>query len=197
MENPIGRTIGNALEIEESIAILKGGGPKDSIDLICLQGAHLLELTNSVNSIDEGIAKIKQSFFDGSALKYFEQMLINHSVNPEIASKVCADPKSVLPQARNKTHLLAKKSGYIEAIDGMELAMLALKLGAGRNRAEDTLDPSVGIELLCDPGDPIQANEPWAVVHHNTPVPDVHHNSLISISATPSSIAPRLIQVVS
>ena len=81
MENPIGNMVGNALEIQESIEILKGGGPEDSIFITAQLGAHLLEMTGIAQSIEEGEAKIRSAFTDGSALEHFKVMLKNHRVH--------------------------------------------------------------------------------------------------------------------
>ena len=170
MENPIGNMVGNALEIQESIEILKGGGPEDSIFITAQLGAHLLEMTGIAQSIEEGEAQIRSAFTDGSALEHFKVMLRNHRVHSNTIEKLCDDPTSVLPQAKHKTHLYPKQNGYIRSIDGMGIAQLGLSLKAGRERVGDIIDPAVGIELCTVAGEHIQENEPWAIIHHNEPL---------------------------
>ena len=173
MENPIGNMIGNSLEIQESIEILKGGGPEDSIFITTQLGAHLLEMTGMVQSLEEGEAKIRRAFKDGSALQHFKTMLKNHRVHSDTIEKLCDDPISVLPQAKYKTPIYPKQDGYIKSIDGMGIAQLGLSLKAGREHVEDIIDPAVGIELCTLAGEYIQKNEPWAIIHHNE---DLHPN---------------------
>jgi len=170
MENPIGTMSGNALEIQESIDILKGGGPEDSIHITALLGAHLLEMTGMSNSVEEGEQMIRSSFKDGRALNIFKTMLSNHHVAPSVIKDLCAEPTSVLPQAKYQTELCSSAMGYIESIDGMAVALLGLKMKAGRAMVGDIIDPAVGIELVKSPGDKINKGEAWCIVHHNTPL---------------------------
>ena len=167
MENPIGTMTGNALEIQESIDILNGEGPEDSIAITALLGAHLLEMTGKANSVEEGEAILRQSWKDGTAMAAFKTMLKNHHVDAQTIESLCSHPTSVLPQARQHTRLTATSSGFIESINGMNVALLGLKMKAGRAKVGDVIDPAVGIELLKQPGDPIDAGEAWCIVHHN------------------------------
>ena len=167
MENPIGTMTGNALEIQESIEILNGVGPEDSIAITALLGAHLLEMTGKVHSVEEGEAMLRQSWKDGSAMAAFKTMLKNHHVDATVIESLCARPTSILPQAQYHTHLRASTSGFVQSIDGMAVALLGLKMKAGRAKVGDIIDPAVGIELLKQPGDSISTGEAWCIVHHN------------------------------
>ena len=170
MENPIGDKVGNALEIEESIDILNGGGPEDAIEITALLGAHLLEMTGLASSIAEGEQLIRDSFNDDRAMEAFKVMLGNHHVEPSVVESLCAEPTKVLPQATHQTHLTAQTTGFIHAIDGMAVALLGLKMKAGRAKVGDVIDPAVGLELIKRPGDAIKQGEAWCIVHHNDPL---------------------------
>ena len=199
MENPIGTMSGNALEIQESVDILNGGGPEDSIEITALLGAHLLEMTGKASSVEEGDRMIRQSWTDGTAMTAFKEMLINHHVEPSVVESLCNNPTSVLPQAKHQTSLTASQSGYIQAIDGMSVALLGLKMKAGRAKVGDIIDPAVGVEILKNPGDSVEAGEAWCVVHHNEPLNpewDEMRADFLSICSEKPLIPSRMIKVV-
>ena len=139
MDAPIGRTIGNALEIRESIEILKGGGPADTRELVHVLGGEMLAL----GGISDGEAKIKAALADGSALEVFRKVVEAQGGDP----RVCDSPGSVLPKPKHREEL-GLRPGRVVAIDSEALGVAALLLGAGRRVKEDTIDPSAG--LLCD-----------------------------------------------
>ena len=199
MENPIGTMTGNALEIQESIDILNGGGPEDSIAITALLGAHLLEMTGKAKSVTEGEAMLRKSWTDGSAMEAFKIMLKSHRVESSVIEALCSDPTSVLPQAKFHTPLTAKASGYIEAIDGMSVALLGLKMKAGRAKVGDIIDPAVGIELLKGPGERLEKGEAWCIVHHNKPLDpswDEMQAEFIKLSQNKLDSTSRVIKVV-
>ena len=199
MENPIGTMTGNALEIQESIEILNGGGPEDSIAITALLGAHLLEMTGKANSVEEGDVMLRQSWKDGSAMRTFKAMLKNHRVEETLVEALCSDPTSILPQSEYHTHLRANASGFIHSIDGMAVALLGLKMKAGRAKVGDVIDPAVGVELLKQPGDPIDAGEAWCIVHHNDALdptwPEMQAEFIQVVDVKPVAV-PRIIKVV-
>ena len=199
MENPIGDTVGNALEIQESVEILQGAGPEDSIDITAKLGAHLLEMTGLADTVEMGESKIRQSFQDGSAMSEFKRMLQNHHVSPEVTESLCVDPTSILPQAKQQTVLKAKKSGYIESIDGMAVALLGLRLKAGRAKVGDIIDPAVGIVIHKQPGAFLEQGDTWATIHHThdiNPSWDEMRASFLSIQENAVTIPSRVIKVL-
>ena len=126
-------------------------------------------------------------------------MLKSHHVNEQIIESLCKEPASVLPQAKHHTPLTAKESGYIEAIDGMAVALLGLKMKAGRAKVGDAIDPAVGVELLKQPGDFLATGEAWCLVHHN----DALDNSwsemqaeFIKVSQSKQPTTSRIIKVI-
>jgi pyrimidine-nucleoside phosphorylase len=139
MDAPIGRTIGNALEIRESIEILRGGGPADTRELVHVLGAEMLAL----GGVPDGRARIEKALSDGSALEVFRKLVEAQGGDP----RVCDSPGSVLPKPLHREEL-ALPPGRIVAIDSEALGIAALLLGAGRRVKEDAIDPSAGI--VCD-----------------------------------------------
>ena len=163
MDAPIGRTIGNALEIRESIEILRGGGPTDTRELTHVLGGEMLVLAGVAASPEEGIAKIKAVLADGSALDVFRKVVAAQGGDP----RVCDSPGSVLPKPKHRDEL-ALPVGRIVSIDSEALGMAALLLGAGRRVKEDSIDPSAGI--VCDAylGEVVETGAPPQIMLHHS-----------------------------
>jgi pyrimidine-nucleoside phosphorylase len=157
MNAPIGRTIGNALEIRESIEILRGGGPRDTRELTHTLGAEMLVLGGAARDPADGRAQIERALADGSALEVFRKVVAAQGGDP----RVCDSPGSVLPKARHREEL-GLPPGRIAAIDSEALGIAALLLGAGRRTTDDIIDPAAGLVIdaylgeLIEPGAPPQ-----------------------------------------
>ncbi|KAI5733760.1 hypothetical protein M8J76_015549 [Diaphorina citri] len=179
MSSPIGYTVGNALEIEESI--------------LCLRGAHLLEMSKQVSSLDEGKALIRHVLRSGLALNKFYEMLLHQGVSSNIAQVLChGQIWEVLPKAQYVTCLHTKSAGVVEDINGIILAKVTHALGAGRTFASQPINHSVGVRLTKTCGDFVVAGEVWVEVHHSQPketiqslLYDIEH--AITIREDPSS----------
>jgi len=164
MDRPLGTHIGNALEIIESIEILKGRGPADTRALTCRMGGEMLRLTGVVPDLPTGEARIAQALDDGSALAKFRQLVAAHGGDPA----VCDHPEAVLPCAPVVVPLRAWESGTVVSMDALQVGVAAVHLGAGRNRASDDVDARVGFVLEKKPGDAVQAGDVLAWVHAAT-----------------------------
>src|SRR5262245_42085222 len=157
MDAPIGRTIGNALEIRESIEILRGGGPADPRELTHVLGAEMLVLGGAARDAADGRAQIERALGDGSALEVFRRVVAAQGGDP----RVCDSPASVLPRPRQRDEL-ALRPGRVTAINSEALGMAALLLGAGRRTTDDAIDPAAGLVVdayvgeLIEPGAPPQ-----------------------------------------
>jgi thymidine phosphorylase len=164
MDAPIGRTIGNALEIRESIEILRGGGPTDTKELVHVLGGEMLAL----GGVADGRTRIEAALADGSALEVFRKVVEAQGGDP----RVCDSPGSVLPKPKSRDELQLPP-GRVVAIDSEALGMAALLLGAGRRVKEDSIDPSAGI--VCDSylGEVIAPDAyPTIMLHHSLPATD-------------------------
>jgi pyrimidine-nucleoside phosphorylase len=159
MEAPIGRTIGNSLEIRESIEILKGGGPVDTRELTHVLGAEMLVLGGVAVDQADGVARIKKVLADGSALEVFRKVVAAQGGDP----RVCDSPGSVLPKPASRDEL-SLSPGRVVAIDSEALGIAALVLGAGRRTAEDRIDPSAGLVVDAYLGEVIEAGGPPSVM---------------------------------
>lgn len=159
MTAPIGRTIGNALEVRESIEVLRGGGPADTRELTHALGAEMLLLAGVVADPAAGRAKIEAVLGSGAALAVFRKMVEAQGGD----ARVCDSPGSVLPKPAHRTEL-ALPPGRVVAIDSQALGIAALLLGAGRRTTDDVIDPSAGIVTDAYLGEVIQAGAPPQIV---------------------------------
>jgi len=159
MDAPIGRTIGNALEIRESIEVLRGGGPVDTRELTHALGGEMLVLGGAARDAAEGRDRIARALGDGSALEVFRKLVAAQGGDP----RVCDSPGSVLPRARHRDEL-ALPPGRITAIDSEALGVAAVVLGAGRRTTDDVIDPAAGLVVDAYVGEVIEPGAPPQVI---------------------------------
>jgi pyrimidine-nucleoside phosphorylase len=150
MDQPLGKTLGNANEVREALATLRGQGPKDLVDLTCALVGEMLHVGALADTPQEGEERARHLLSNGSALARFRQM-----VQAQGGDVACVDNPNLLPRPYHEEIILSPKEGYIERIDAEALARVAMRLGAGRAKAEDRIDPSVGIELHRKRGDQV------------------------------------------
>ncbi|MBA3819513.1 MAG: thymidine phosphorylase [Deltaproteobacteria bacterium] len=168
MDAPIGRTIGNALEIRESIEVLRGGGPADTRELTHVLGAEMLVLGGVAKDAADGRARIEKALADGSALEVFRKVVAAQGGDP----KVCDSPGSVLPKPAHRDELTLSP-GRVVAIDSEALGIAALILGAGRRTKEDKIDPSAGLVVDAYLGEVIEPGAaPQVMLQHSLPPGD-------------------------
>jgi pyrimidine-nucleoside phosphorylase len=162
MDQPLGYTVGNALEVAEAIDVLRGKGPADITALTVALGAEMLVLGGVADSRDTGEAMVRQALDDGQALTKFKDIIEAQGGD----SRVCDDP-SLLPMSATQLHIPAVLEGYIVAIHPRMVAQAALEVGAGRRRKEDSIDPATGVVLLGKVGDRVEVGDTAFVLHHN------------------------------
>jgi len=160
MEQPLGRSIGNALEVEESIACLKGQGPADTMEVTYVLGSHMLVLAGAASDLESARKRLEQSISSGAALAKFKDMVKAQGGNPAVA-----DDTSLLPKAKLSAPLVSPTAGYVHSVDALDVAIAALKLGAGRAKAEDKVDHAVGFDGLVKIGEPIAIGQPLCTIH--------------------------------
>jgi pyrimidine-nucleoside phosphorylase len=160
MEQPLGRTVGNALEVAESIACLRGEGPADLMEVTYTLGAHMLILGGVAKDVGEARAKLERVVADGTALAKFREIVSAQGGDGRVL-----DEPARLPQARLKVALGAPRGGFVADVDAMGVALAALRLGAGRAKAEDKIDPGVGVSDLVKIGERVEAGAPLCVIH--------------------------------
>jgi thymidine phosphorylase len=142
MSTPLGRKIGNALEVEESIEVLQGGGPADVVDITVELAAEMLRLVG----ID---ADPRENLQNGKAYDKWRQMISAQGGNPD----------AELPKAKHSTQILAPSSGVLTKLDALDVGVASWRLGAGRERKEDAVQFGAGIELHAQLGDRVEAGQ--------------------------------------
>jgi pyrimidine-nucleoside phosphorylase len=158
MSQPIGRAVGNANEVQESIDVLRGGGPADTRALTIALGAEMLRL----GGIDAGAARIERALDGGAALEKMREIVRAQGGD----ARVCDDPASVLPRAPHEAAVRARRGGHVAAIDAAAVGTAVVVLGGGRRRKEDRVDPAVGVTMLARLGDEVREGDALALVHH-------------------------------
>ena len=162
MDEPLGRTVGNALEVAESIECLRGKGPADLMEVTFALGEQMLLLSKMAATKDEARVKLAASVASGAALEKFREM-----VSAQGGDSRVVDQPMRLPQAKFKVTLAAPRAGFVTEVDAMGVALAALRLGAGRSKATDSIDPAVGVSGLVKVGERVEAGAALAVVHAN------------------------------
>ncbi|MGQ0847719.1 MAG: thymidine phosphorylase [Actinomycetota bacterium] len=156
MDAPLGNEVGNANEIAESIAVMSGGGPADLVDVTMALGVEMLAVAGVEQDRAKATALLEESRRSGRALEVFARVVEAQGGDP----KVVDDPVQVLPRAPHQVEWRAASSGYLSGLDALRVGVAAMRLGAGRERKEDTVDPAVGITVLQKPGATIEEGQP-------------------------------------
>ncbi|HMI86796.1 MAG TPA: thymidine phosphorylase [Polyangiaceae bacterium] len=180
MQSPLGRCVGNALEIREAIEVLRGQGAADLVECTLALGREMLLLGRAAKTQREAEAKLVAAIRDGSAARTMERLIGAQGGDPRVVS----DP-SLLPTAPMATEVLAATRGFVTGIDALEIGLCAVAMGAGRLRAEQKIDPAVGIELLAKPGDAVARGAPLARLHLRTARPEIAERVARSFSVGP------------
>jgi thymidine phosphorylase len=162
MDQPLGRAVGNALEVAEAVETLKGGGPEDFRALCRELTAWMLVLGGAAAKVEEGRARFDELVRSGAAAQKFRQIIQRQGGEPRVVD----DPKA-LPQARQRKDFLAPGGGYLAQMDAERLGRAAMALGAGRARVEDMIDPAVGLIVHKKVGDCVERGQPLATLHYN------------------------------
>jgi pyrimidine-nucleoside phosphorylase len=171
MDQPLGRTVGNSLEIKECITALRGRGARDLMDLAITLSAWMLNVSDAISAETEpvkldkfALMKYQQESLDfigkGDAFKKFVEFIDAQHGDPEAAFKI-----NLLPSASITKPITAGKDGYIRRLDAGAVGRAAMLLGAGREKAEDAVNPAAGIVLNRKTGDQVRAGEPVAMFH--------------------------------
>jgi pyrimidine-nucleoside phosphorylase len=160
MNQPLGRAIGNALEVREAIDTLRGEGPADLMALCLELGAQMVVLGERASSTAEAKAMLKAHIADGSALDKFRQL-----IRAQGGDALAVDQPQRLPQADRVVNVKADRSGTVTALEAEAIGRCAMMLGAGRETKESAIDPAVGIVLEKKIGDTVSKGDGLATLH--------------------------------
>ncbi len=161
MDAPLGRTVGNALEVVECLEVLKGRGPEDVEALSVLLAARMLILAGIERDEAAASARVRAALRSGAGLEKFRQIVENQGGNPR-----ALDDYGLLPSAPDRQEVRAPRPGIVTAIHAGRVGEACVLLGAGRARLDDAIDHGVGIEVIASPGSAVGEGEPVFVVHH-------------------------------
>lgn len=155
MNQPLGVEIGNANEVREVIEVLRGEGDERLTDLCVVLGAHMMVAGGLVDTPEKAEAVLRKRLADGAALAKFAEMIEAQDGDPAILDK-----PALLAEATQSAPFIAPVSGYLDHIRTAEIGWAAMSLGAGRERAEDAIDPGAGITMHKRIGDRVEKGEP-------------------------------------
>ena len=162
MNQPLGNTIGNAIEIREAIETLKGHGPKDFTEL-CMQAAEIMLMQGKVAENKEEARKmLEEVVASGKAFETFKDMVKAQGGNVDMIEN-----PELLPQSKFKTEIKSEESGDVKVLHSERLGVLAMQLGAGRETKEQDVNHAVGLELACKRGDKVNKGDTICIVYHD------------------------------
>ncbi len=162
MDQPLGREVGNANEIAESITVLRGGGPADLLEVVYRLGREMLLLGGITDDTRDAQERLERAVASGAAAEKFQEVVAAQGGDPAVVS----DP-GLLPSPDFTTDIPATRDGYVTGLDALAIGRAAVRLGAGREHKEDDIDAAVGITLLAKVGDVVEAGDPLARVGWN------------------------------
>ena len=161
MDQPLGRKVGNALEVEECVEVLRGQGP-DDLRRLCLELCGWMFHLGGSASVEEGKKLAAEIIASGRGLEKFRDMVKLQGGD----ARVVDDPGR-LPQAKQKTDVLSPREGFVTAIECEQVGIASMLLGGGREKKEDSIDPAVGLVLHKKAGDRVARGEPLCTIHYN------------------------------
>jgi pyrimidine-nucleoside phosphorylase len=161
MDAPLGRAVGNALEIIECLETLKGRGPKELENLSITLAARMLRLGRGARTLEESEGKIRAALTSGQGLEKFKAIIAQQGGDPRVVEEY-----GRLPTAPQRTMVKAARSGYVASLDAELVGRATMVLGAGRNRVDDVVDPSVGAMVLANRGASVRVGDPLLELYY-------------------------------
>lgn len=163
MDEPLGNAVGNALEVKEALAALKGNYTGDLTELCLTLGSQILIAAGEAKDEAQARVRMQRTLDDGSALQRFERFIAAQGGDP-----AAVRDESLLPQAPVMRSVPAPKAGYVAAVNARGVGLVSMRLGGGRAAKDDKIDLSVGVVLRKKAGDPVTAGESLGVIHART-----------------------------
>jgi pyrimidine-nucleoside phosphorylase/thymidine phosphorylase len=163
MSQPLGRKVGNALEVVECLEIMNGQGPQDLRELCDELSAWMLLLGGRVAALDEGRSLAAETIASGKAREKFREIIRLQGGDPRIV-----DDPNLLPKAQHTERVTAPRAGYVTSIQCEQVGIASMMLGGGREKMSDKIDPGVGLVLEKKIGDTVRVGEKLCTVHYNS-----------------------------
>ena len=159
MDNPLGRAVGNAIEVAEALDVLRGGGPADVVEVSAAIGAQMMLAAGQSANPDDALSQFRDVLASGAAVETFERWAAAQGGDMAAFANAAS--------ARRQFEVSATESGYVAEIRAIDVGRLSMQLGAGRARKDDAVDPAAGIVLHVARGDEVHAGTPLATLHTN------------------------------
>jgi pyrimidine-nucleoside phosphorylase len=195
MSQPLGRMVGNALEVQECIEVLHGGGPADLRDLCIELAAWMFFLGGTVKTVEQGKQLSERIILSGNAFNRFRQMVELHG--GDIST---IDDPTRLPGTDHRVEVQSSRAGYVTDIACEQVGTACVILGGGRERKEDSVDPAVGIVVHKKIGDAVSVGESLCTIHCHSDAQASRAKSLLEdcyqIAAVPPAHKPALVHRV-
>jgi pyrimidine-nucleoside phosphorylase len=187
MDEPLGRAIGNALAVEETIAYLRGEARPDLHALGLALGGEMLVLGGAAQGLAAGVEQIRAARASGRGLETLRAMIAAQGGD----ARVVDDPAR-LPRARHAQTVIAPRAGVVQSIDARRIGFAATRLGAGRARKEDAVSAGAGITIARAAGDRVAKDEPLATLHADDPsLLTAEHNEVLAAFTIGLDAPPR------
>jgi pyrimidine-nucleoside phosphorylase len=161
METPLGRAVGNSLEIVECLDTLQGRGPEDLSQVVKRFATRALVLAGCDSHDASALHRVEQALSSGKALETFGRMIERQGGNRRII-----DDHSLLPSVAGREQCFAPRDGYVSAVKAAAIGMATNLLGAGRSNIDDRVDPAVGVVLHAKPGERVTRGQPLMEIYH-------------------------------
>ena len=160
MDAPLGRAVGNALEIVECLETLKGNGPA-ALEALCVAlAARLVRLGNAAPDLSSAERRVRSALASGQALETLRKVIERQGGDPAVV-----DDYTRLPRAVSVEVITATRAGVVASVDAMAVGRASMALGAGRDRVDATIDPGAGIIVGAQPGDTVEVGAPLFGLH--------------------------------
>jgi pyrimidine-nucleoside phosphorylase len=160
MDAPLGRAVGNALEVIESFEVLNGRGPADLIDLSVALAARMLMLGRVADDPADAERKVRDAIASGAGLERFRRIIEQQGGDPHVV-----EDYGRLPAAPERHVMTAPRTGFLTSLDAELIGRASVVLGAGRDRVDDSIDPAVGIMVVAKPGAELRAGDAVLELH--------------------------------
>jgi pyrimidine-nucleoside phosphorylase len=193
MEAPLGYAVGNALETREAIDLLYRRAPADLVECTNALAVEMIMLGGKAKTREQALKLIDNAIDSGAALRTMERMIVAHHGDPKVVTDLDRLPKAPVVET-----LKADRSGYISAIDALEIGLCGVSMGAGRSRADQAVDPAVGMIIPVQIGTKVSAGDPIVHLHvQNAEQAQAIKDRVLSafqISADKPEIKPLIIE---
>jgi pyrimidine-nucleoside phosphorylase len=191
MDAPLGRAVGNALEVVVGVEALKGRGPKDLEELSVLLAARMVLFAGLAGTPAEAEARVREALASGAGVEKWRDIVTQQGGDPKTV-----DDYSRMPSLTTRRMVAAERAGYLSVLDAELVGRATMALGAGRAKVDDVVDPAVGAIVFARPGDRLSAGDPILELHYRREADLVPAIELLSKPIEIADESPAVLPVV-